>query len=264
MSGAEFLIDELRRARVEAELSQEDLARQINYSASHISSVETGARAPKRDYLAAVGEALGRGGLFVRLHQEVVSLDTALPWLRDWITEEREARSLRWFEPTWMPGLLQTEAYARATLRGEMLAPEEVDQLVASRLDRQAVLSRERPPLLVAVLDESILHRHAYHDRALMAEQLDHLATCARQPHVHVHVVPTAVGMYTGLSGGFIIAETPDGAHVAHADSQLAAQIVDRPADLARLMDRWERIRSEALPRSQSLDLITEAAKSWT
>jgi transcriptional regulator with XRE-family HTH domain len=133
MSGATFLMDELRRTRIAANLSQEDLGKLINYSASHVSAVETGARSPRADYLAAVDEALHTGGLFTRVLDEVVILDHALPWLRDWILIEREARALRWFEPTWVPGLLQTEAYARATLAGEMLTPDEVDQLVGSR-----------------------------------------------------------------------------------------------------------------------------------
>lgn len=264
MSGAKFLVDELRRARMAAGLSQEDLGRLISYSASHVSAIELGTRAPRADYLTAVDEALHTGGLFQRVLQEVVSLDLALPWLRDWILVEREATALRWFEPLVVPGLLQTEAYARATLAGEMLTPEEVDRLIASRLGRQTVLTRDRPPLLVAVLDESILHRNAYDNAATMAEQLDHLATSAEMPNVQVHIVPTSVGMHLGLSGAFIIAETPDGGHVAHADGPLTAQITERPVDLAILAARWERIRGEALPRGQSLDLIRKVATSWT
>ena len=247
-----------------ANLSQEELGKLINYSASHVSAVETGTRAPKADYLAAVDDALRTGGLFRRVLDEVVALDQAPPWLRDRILIEREARVLRWFEPTWVPGLLQTEAYARATLIGEMLTPQEIDHLVAARMARQRVLTRDRPPLLVAVLDESILYRPAYDNSTLMADQLDQLARSAELPNVQVHVVPVSVGMYPGLSGGFIIAETMDGRHVAHADSQVAANIVDRPADLASLVSRWEHIRGEALPRRQSLHLIRKAAASWT
>lgn len=264
MSGARFLIDELRRARAAAGLSQEDLGKLIKYSGSHVSAVELGTRSPRSDYLAAVDEALHTGGLFLRILREVVIGDAAVPWLRDWLPVERQARSLRWFESTWVPGLLQTEAYARATLAGEMLTSEEADRLVMSRLERQTVLSRDRPPLLIAVIDESILRRHAYHDSALMADQLAHLVKCGEMPNVQIHVVPADVGMYPGLGGGFIIAETSEGGHVAHADSQLAAQIVERPIDVATLTDRWERIRGEALPRRQSLDLIKEAAASWT
>ncbi|MFG2108047.1 DUF5753 domain-containing protein [Micromonospora chersina] len=185
-------------------------------------------------------------------------------WLREWVDWEREAVALRWFEHTWIPGLLQTERYARATLTGEALTPSEVDELVASRLDRQAVLRRDRPPLLVAVIFEGVLYQSAYGDRDLMREQVEHLATCAAMPAVQVHVVPKDIGMYAGLGGGFILAELPAGEHVAHADSQARAQIVNDAADVATLSRRWERIRGEALPRAQSLELIRKAAGSWT
>jgi hypothetical protein len=185
-------------------------------------------------------------------------------WLREWVDWEREAVALRWFEHTWIPGLLQTEKYARATLAREALTPCEVDELVASRLGRQAILRCDRPPLLIAVVFEGVLYQSAYGDRELMREQLEHLASCAALPSVQVHVVPSDVGMYPGLGGGFIIAELPAGEHVAHADSQARAQIVNDAADVATLSRRWERIRGEALPRSQSLDLIRKAARSWT
>jgi hypothetical protein len=97
-----------------------------------------------------------------------------------------------------------------------------------------------------------------------MRKQIEHLATCAVLPSVQVHVVPRDVGMYSGLGGGFIIAELPTGEHVAHADSQARAQIINAAADVATLSRRWERIRGEALSRVQSLDLIRKAAGSWT
>ncbi|MEU7587899.1 DUF5753 domain-containing protein [Micromonospora sp. NPDC049230] len=185
-------------------------------------------------------------------------------WLREWVDWEREAVAIRWFEHTWVPGLLQTEAYARATLAGEALTAGEVDDVVASRIDRQSILRRERPPLLVAVVHELVLYQSAYGDRQLMREQCEHLAACAVLPAVQVLVVPRDVGMYPGLGGGFVVAELPDGEHVAHVDSQVRAQIINGAADIATLNRRWERIRSEALSRLQSLDLIRRAAASWT
>lgn len=76
--------------------------------------------------------------------------------------------------------------------------------------------------------------------------------------------MPKDIGMYPGLGGGFILAELPEGEHVAHVDSQAPAQILRQAADVATLSRRWERIRGEALPRASSLDLIREAAGSWT
>jgi hypothetical protein len=164
----------------------------------------------------------------------------------------------------WIPGLLQTEAYARATLAGEVLSSAEVDNLVAARIGRQGLLRRDRPPLLVAVIDESVLRRSLKGDRAMMVEQLAHLAECATLPAIQVFIVPMSTGMYPGLGGPFTIAELPEGNRVVHVDSQAEAQIIERTTDIATLERRWECVRGEALSRAHSLDLIREAAASWT
>ncbi|MFI1196267.1 DUF5753 domain-containing protein [Micromonospora sp. NPDC020750] len=185
-------------------------------------------------------------------------------WFRPWAEIEREAVSLRSFQLAWVPGLLQIEAYARATLAGEALSSAEVDNLVAARLSRQGILRRDRPPLLVAVIDESVLRRTLNGDRAMMADQLAHLAECAARPAIQVFIVPVSTGMYPGLGGPFTVAELPDGGRVVHVDSQAEAQIIERTADIATLERRWECVRGEVLSRRHSLDLIREAAASWT
>ncbi|WP_329014174.1 DUF5753 domain-containing protein [Micromonospora rifamycinica] len=185
-------------------------------------------------------------------------------WFRRWVDVEREAVALRAFQLAWIPGLLQTEAYARATLAWEALTPTEVDDLVSARMARQAILTRERAPLLIAIVDESALRRTAADDRALMAEQLHHLATCAAMPSIQLYVVPSSAGIYPGLGGPFIVAEMPDGTRLAHVDSQAPAQILQRTEDIATLERRWECVRGEAFSRAQSLELIREAATSWT
>ncbi|MFC4016524.1 Scr1 family TA system antitoxin-like transcriptional regulator [Micromonospora sp. GCM10011542] len=185
-------------------------------------------------------------------------------WFRPWADIEHEAVALRAFELVWVPGLFQTEAYARATLAGEALTPEEVDELVAARLQRQAILRRPRPPQVVAVLDEAILRRPVQGDATLMREQCARIVACAELPAVQVHVVPADTGMYPGFGGPFVIAESPDGTRVAHVDGQVRAQIIDDHADVATLERRWARIVGEALPRARSLDLIRKAAASWT
>jgi len=264
-SAAEFLIEELRAARTARGLSQEDLGKLINYSGSHVSAVETGQRPPKLEYVAAVDEALQTGGLFSRMLNKLASLDSAPPWLREWIVIEREATTLRWFELAFVPGLLQTEAYARATLRaGGMLTSDQVEQRVTSRLERQAILTGERPPQFIAVLDEAVLRRTVDGDRDLMAEQLERLVSCAEQPYVQILVVPADVGIYPGLQGAFILASLADGTVAAHLDQQIKAQVANQFADIATLQQTWEAIRGEALPRRQSLDLIKEVAKTWT
>ncbi|MGB2570854.1 helix-turn-helix domain-containing protein [Micromonospora citrea] len=259
-----YVLNELRLLRASLGLSQDDFGRRIGYSGSHVSSVETGGRPPTREYMTVIDDRHDTGGRYLRMLQELAKLDATPTWLREWIEFEREATTLRWFELSYLPGLLQTERYARATLAGGRFTTEEVDRLVTARLERQAVLHREQPPQLIAVVDETVLRRPVLDQPGLMAEQLDHLAELAQREHIQVHVVPTDAGMYLGLAGQFIIAELPDGTRIAHADNQLRAQIVDASADVARLAKTWEIVRNEALPRRQSMDLIKEVAKSWT
>lgn len=264
ISPSEYLLRELRRRRKAAGLTQIELGKRTFCSDTVISGIETGTKPVTVEHLELVDTALETGGYFETLWEEMVKDDAAPVWLREWIEIERAAASLLWFEPAWIPGLLQTEAYARATLAGESLTSEELDRLVASRIGRQAVLTQERPPLLVAVFDQAVIQRLAVQTNPLMTEQIDYLVTCAEMPNVQVHVVPGNVGMYPGFGGPFIIAETREGARVAHADSQLPAQITDKPTVIATLASRWERIRNYALPGDQSLDLIKKAATSWT
>jgi transcriptional regulator with XRE-family HTH domain len=257
-----FLVRELRQARAAAGMSQEDLAKAINYSSSLISAVELGQRPPSRDYLALVDKALATGGYLERLLTDVVSLDRAPVWLRDWILFEREAVIIRWFEPLLVPGLLQTEAYARAVLTGNgLLDAAEIEQTVASRLDRQQVLFRPKPPTLIALIDEGALRRSTG-DAAVMAEQCMYLLSQASQPNIHIHIVPAAAGTHAGMAGPFILAKGAD-LEAAHLDNALRAQVVDRRSALDRLAQRWEAIRCDALPRALSIELIREVARTW-
>ncbi|WP_431934856.1 DUF5753 domain-containing protein [Micromonospora sp. RP3T] len=185
-------------------------------------------------------------------------------WFRPWADIEREALALRGFELAWVPGLLQTEAYARATLAMESLTLEEVDALTAARIERQSILRRSRPPLFVAVMDEAVLRRPANSDRSVMREQCLHILACTELPSVRVHIVPLGSPLYPGMGGPFAMAEMPDGTRVAHIDAQVRAQIIEDREDVGILEQRWARIVGEALPRTQSANLIREAAASWT
>ncbi|MEO3929678.1 helix-turn-helix transcriptional regulator [Micromonosporaceae bacterium B7E4] len=260
----EYVLAELRLFRAEQRLSQEEFGRKIGYSGSHVSSVETGQRPPTDEYMEKIDQAFQTGGTFGRMLKKLAKLDSTPAWLRDWIEFERLARLIRWYEPAYVPGLLQTEAYARATLVGVHLTTEEVEQRIQSRLERQDVLAAESPAQFVFVLDAMVLRRPVRGEPGVMVQQLQHLATCAELPHVQILVVPPEVGVYPGLQGGFTLATLPDQSVVAHLDHQVRAQIVDRAEELATLQGIWEAIRSEALPRPQSLELIREVAKEWT
>ncbi|MGC4866614.1 DUF5753 domain-containing protein [Micromonospora sp. DT53] len=175
-----------------------------------------------------------------------------------------EAVSLRWFELTVLPGLLQTEAYARAVLSGAGLIPRgELDRHLTVRLGRQGVLKRDDPPQFTAVLDEAVIRRPVG-GRATMRDQLLAVAAACAEPHIRVHVVPSTVGAYAGLNGPFVIAHSHDHRVAGYLDNQLQGQVASDPEDIAAMMAAWENVRGEALSHWQSVELITEVAESWS
>ncbi|MGW5560968.1 Scr1 family TA system antitoxin-like transcriptional regulator [Micromonospora sp. NPDC003944] len=251
----------VQAAMAERGHTADSLAAQVGVDPKTAAKWASTGRIPQTRHRARVAELLGRN--VDELWPDALKRRTPA-WFRPWAEIEREALSLRSFQLAWIPGLLQTKAYALATLVGEALTTAEANDLAEARLSRQAILRRERSPLLVAVLDEGVLRRTLDGDRAMMREQCERLVEHAMLPNVSLFVVPVDVGMYPGLGGPFTVAEMPDGARVAHVDSQAQAQLIDKVADVATLDRRWERIRDSALSRAQSLNLIREAAASWT
>jgi transcriptional regulator with XRE-family HTH domain len=257
----EFIRAQLRRVRVIAGLSQDQFGRRINFSGSMVSAVETGTRPLDARYLALADRELDTGGLFMELLR-VATRDGQ--WFRSWRDAERNARTLRTFQPNLVPGLLQTEAYARTVIAaGSRLTEQEIERRVAVRLERQAILTREMPVQLFAVLDATVLGR-LIGSPAIMREQLDHLVATAELPNVDLLVVPAGIGMYAGLAGPFVLAAQEGNGWLGYLDNLLRGQIVTLPDEIDSLQEAWECVRSEALPRPQSLDLLKEAAKTWT
>ncbi|PZG14147.1 XRE family transcriptional regulator [Micromonospora craterilacus] len=260
----ELFAEELRLARAAVGMSQTALAEALSYSAALVAKVETGERRPSLDFARRCDAVLGADGRFERI-QRRISRETVVPWFRDWAGVEQEATALRSFEPLCVPGLLQTEGYARALLAGGgLFAPDEIEQQVTNRLDRQAALTRDRPPLFSVVIDEYVLRRWIGGPE-VMREQLRHLVKLGSTlPRVRIQVVPLSAGPYAGLGGPFVIATSPAGEDVVYLEGQRHGQVIDRPEYVQRMVEVWESIRGEALSQQQSLDLIAEVAETWT
>ncbi|MEV4627832.1 helix-turn-helix transcriptional regulator [Micromonospora sp. NPDC049523] len=249
-----FVRDQLRRQRALRNMSQEEFGRRANYSASTVSAVETGTRSLDLPYAKRADEILDSGGLLESLLKSAQG-DGEPPWLKPYLEAERNARQLRCFEPLLVPGLLQTENYARAVMRSvDVRSESEVEQYVASRMERQEILKREDPPQFIGVIDESVLRRRD----AIMGEQLAHLLRMAELPHVHLNVVPLTAGLHVGLCGPLVLVRLVDGTWVGHLDDQLGGSPVGAEEGLATLLARWEAVRSAALPEGLSVALIKE------
>jgi len=262
---------ELRYYRERAGLSQTDLAALVNISHDVISKIETGDRPPAKEFperLDAVPQLDTRGGL-TRIWGNLRKglRHRAVPgWFQPWTHFEAQAATLRWYEPLLVPGLLQTEDYARAILAAEPGAEvDKLDDQVGARMDRQtAALARANAPQLWSVVDEGVLHRRIG-DVKVMHDQLEHLADVAENPQTTIQVIPASTGAHAGLLGGFIIADQDGSPSMVYLETAAEGQIADSPAIVAHATFRFDALRSEALPRAASRDLIMKVAEDrWT
>jgi transcriptional regulator with XRE-family HTH domain len=197
----------VRYYREQAGLSQVELAALVNCSHDVISRIETGDRAPAKDFperLDAVKELDTRGGL-ARIWKKLskgLRLQAVPGWFRPWAHLEARALALRLYEPLILPGLFQTEEYARRILAVEPGADrDKLDEQVADRMGRQTILYRAEAPQLWSVMDEAVLHRCIGGADAMHA-QLLHLVELAERPRVTIQIIPASVGEHAGLLGG--------------------------------------------------------------
>lgn len=257
----------LRYYRERAGLSRPELAQQISKSVSLIQAIELGQRAATAEVTDDLERVLPADGALARLRDEIgdgLGYQAYPSWFQDWLVSEREAKRLRWFEPLLVPGLLQTEDYARAVFRTRFgVTDQEVDEQVAARLKRQEILTRDQPPALWVIMDESVLRR-SIGGRHVMREQIGHLIEAAQRPHVSLQVISISVGAYRGLwAGGFAIADCDDAPPVGYQETAAQGQLVDRREDVVTLTESWDTLVREALPWATSQALLEEAAKSW-
>jgi transcriptional regulator with XRE-family HTH domain len=267
-SPAAFLGAELRRARAAAGMSQEQFSRSLGFDRTVITKAETGERPPSPEVAAAIDEAFPHlDGLFSRLTLLARRANGRYPeWFREWVDAEQQATALRTWQPILVPGLLQTRDYARALFQAWQLAAssDDLDTLVGGRIERQAILDRADPPELLAVLDEAVLHRRVGSAK-IMGDQLGHLGEMSCRPAVTIQIVPAEVGTHAGLLGGFFVGSFDDTPVIVYAETAVEGITIDKPALVSKAAQAFERLRSEALPRGASRDLIRRVAEQrWT
>lgn len=261
---------QLRRLRERAGFTQEQLADRIRYSDSTVAAIEAGRRAPAEGAPERLDAALKAGDHLTRLAEDLgegLRANAVLhpEWFREWPEREREAARIRWYEPTFVPGLLQTEAYARALLSGRKGSQQmDAEEMVAARLERQTILDRDDPTELWVVMDEAVLMREAG-GPDVMGQQCERLAEMARRSHVMIQLIPRSITVHEGLNaGGFAIADLQQGRQVAYQETALHGQALYDPEHIATLLDAWDRLKALAQSVPDSLALVEEAGRTWT
>jgi transcriptional regulator with XRE-family HTH domain len=268
-SPAAFFRSEVREARTGAKMSQAALGAALGYDDTYVSKVETGAIVPNDDFVNGLDRVFPHmNGWFARFRFNSRKWEGNYPaWFKDWVDAEEGARVIRWWEPLLIPGLLQTADYARELFRAWQIFEDSdrVERDVSLRLDRQAIFDRSNPPTLLAVIDETVLWRNVG-TQEVMRTQLEYIIDMSTRPNIAVHVVPARVGAHTGLLGAFIIADLDnEPGKVVYLETPDKGFISDVSSLATKILAMFERVRSEALPRGASHDLIRRVVNErWT
>jgi transcriptional regulator with XRE-family HTH domain len=252
----EDLAKKLREARIAAGYeTQSALAKRLNLSRPVISKAENAAQAIPNQALLTAWAGI-TGAPLDELLELANRARSGIPeWFMPYEVAEARADTLRCWTPLQVPGLLQTEAYMRVLFAAEEQPLDQVDALVAARMERKKVLGRAR---LTAIVDSTVLDREIG-SAELMAEQCGYLAALSERPDVVIHVVPPRVNV--GLWGALHMA-TRDGSTTVLLGA--LRDVTSTAADLVTMaVHSFERILGSALPRAESRNAILEAEQGW-
>lgn len=246
--------------REHAGLSREEFGALVGYSKHTIASIEQGRRWPERGFVESAEPVLGNTGALRKAAPHLTRQAGLASWFVQWARLEATAISLYTYECRLIPGLLQTEAYARAVILNvpPLLDPEEVEERVAARMARQEVLSvnRKPPTTFSFIVEQSVLERHTGGDD-VTRELLDHLIELIEGNwNVEFQVMPTRRVTHAGTDGPIVLAETPEHRWFAYSEGQENGRLISDPKEISVLQQRYAKLRSQALTPEDSLSLL--------
>jgi transcriptional regulator with XRE-family HTH domain len=265
---------ELRRLREAAGVSREQAGYEIRGSDSKISRMELGrVRFKVRDVddlltLYGVADRADRAVLLEQAERAnqpgwwQIYHDVTPTWFQSYLGLESAASIIRTYEVQFVPGLLQTENYARAGVRRHH--PAEVERRVELRMRRQQVLDRDKPPQLWAVVDEAALRR-PIGGRQVMREQIEALVAAARRPRVRLQIIPFEAGGHAAAGGAFTLLRfpAPDMPDVIYLEQLTGASYLDKRDDVEHYSAAMERLSVEAEPPGRTDALLEDILKDF-
>ncbi|MFF4267166.1 Scr1 family TA system antitoxin-like transcriptional regulator [Streptomyces virginiae] len=254
---------ELRVARERAGLSQAELGERLFVSGSFIGQLEAGTRRMHLDFARQIDDILDTGGFFLR-NCEAAAESKYPDHFAEAAEAEARAREIREYAPQLIPGLLQTEAYAREVFQaGHPTATEEtIDELVTNRLARAALLNQPTPPLLWCVLDEAVLRR-AGGNPAVRVEALRHIASLMRARRIIVQVLPFSAGLHAAMGGAIKLMSFDDAPPLSYVEGMGTGLLFDDPATVAHHTLTYDLLTANALSPRKSLALIESVAEDY-
>jgi hypothetical protein len=244
-------------------MSKIELAETLGYTPQLIGQLEAGKNIPSRKFAEDTDTLFKSNGLFVRLWKLITDtrhLSVLPPGFPKFVEFEEKAKAIRSFHRLLITGLLQTEQYAREILLA-LQHPDVADEFVTTRMERQKILSRERPPRLWVTTDERAL-RWIVGGRDVMRGQLEHLLEASKRPNIMVEVVPQNTSGHAGLGNDFTLMSFDDGPDVGYVEAVGRGQIVEDPMEVSEFQVRYDLLRGHALPVAESQKLIESILES--
>jgi hypothetical protein len=229
----------------------------VRYSVPTVASIEQGRRFPTQDFVERAEEVLDAFGTLKGAARHLSRQPGLASWFRQWARLEAEAVSLYTYECRLIPGLLQTEAYAR-TLFVNQLPPLGDDQIEAqwvARADRQRLL-RERPNTAFSFILEEHLFLRRTGGTEVTRGVIERVLEVAELRNVEVQVMPLVREAHAGLHGPMRLLETPDNKWFGYCEGQESGQFISDRKVVSMLQMRYARMRSQALSLEDSLSLL--------
>ncbi|MEU9858319.1 helix-turn-helix transcriptional regulator [Streptomyces sp. NPDC047974] len=244
--------------REHAGLSRAEFAELVRFSKHTVESVELGRRMPDEVFVDRGDSALGNTGALRRAAPFLTRAEAGLAvWFRRWARLERTAVSLNTYECRLVPGLLQSEAYARAVFEGvvPLLTDRKLETQLLARQKRQRMLT-ERPTVPFGFIVEEHVFRRRFGSTEEMRELLDHVLEACSPRNVTLQVVPLDAGLHACLDGPVRLLETPDGRRFGYSEGQQNGRLITDPKEVRLLHQRYDTLRSQALNPKESRGLL--------
>ncbi|GFE16609.1 transcriptional regulator [Streptomyces glebosus] len=253
----EIIGAQLAMYRIKAGYTQRGLSEVSTASEETIASVEQGRRALMPHLAAEFDHLLDTGGALATGVAKLPPKEKYPIWAEEFIAYEKQAVALNWYEQGVLPGLLQTEDYARATFRSKIphVDEETVERRIAGRLERQQILHRAVPVIASFVFSEAIVASNLG-GRQIMREQLSHLRTCADLNGVSIQILPLSREHHAGLNGPFVVLETADHQHFGYMEAQRSSELTSDPEEVSILAQKYGMLRMQALDAEETMGLL--------
>ncbi|GAA4670414.1 helix-turn-helix transcriptional regulator [Streptomyces chumphonensis] len=244
--------------REHAGLTRAQFAEHVRFSKHTVESVELGRRMPDEQFIERAEAVLGNTGALRRAARHLTRGEPGLAaWFRRWARLEREAVSLCTYECRLVPGLLQSEAYARAVFDNgiPLLTDEQLEAQVTARLERQEMLSARPQVPFSFIVEQSVFHRRLGGEEVLR-DQINHVLEHTRPRNVTLQLMPLNAEYHACLDGPVRLLESPQGRRYAYSEGQQNGRLILGLKEVALLHQRYDTLRSQALPPKESRDLL--------